>query len=78
MSDTFESYTYSLRDPVVSATEITPNDATDLTQTSRALFVGGAGDLRVTLLDGSDVTFRNLHHVTPADVYFGRDKAILR
>lgn len=60
MSDTFKSYTSSLRDPVVSATEVTPNDATDLAQTSRALFVGGAGNLRVTLLNGSEVTFRSV------------------
>ncbi len=36
---------------------ITPNDATALSPTWGGLFVGGAGNVSVTTLDGSVVTF---------------------
>ncbi len=58
MSDNFQNYTSSLRDPVRAAEQVTPSDSTDLASVSRAIYVGGSGDLRVTLVDGSDVIFR--------------------
>lgn len=60
MSDTFKSYTASLRDPIVSADDVNANDAADLPTVSRALFIGGTGDVRVTLLGGDVVTFRSM------------------
>lgn len=36
---------------------ITPQDDTDLSSIPRAIYVGGAGDLTVTSLDGTTVTF---------------------
>ncbi|PIL21173.1 hypothetical protein P775_05690 [Puniceibacterium antarcticum] len=42
------------------ATAITPNDTSDLSTLTRALYVGGAGDLRVTMADGNTVTFAGL------------------
>jgi len=59
MSDNFQNYTASLRDPVRTAETVTPSDATDLSAVSRAIYVGGQGDLRVTLANGDDVTFRS-------------------
>lgn len=59
MSDAYQNYTSSLRDPVREAETVTPDDGTDLNSVSRALYVGGQGDLRVTLVNGSDVIFRS-------------------
>jgi hypothetical protein len=36
---------------------ITPNDGTDLDEYSRAVYVGGAGDLTVMTVDNTVVTF---------------------
>jgi hypothetical protein len=44
-------------DPASNAAAVTPNDSTDLTYTSRALFVGGAGNLAVVMAGGQTVTF---------------------
>lgn len=42
------------------AAAVTPNDSTDLTFTSRAIYVGGGGDLKVNLSDGTTVTFASI------------------
>jgi hypothetical protein len=47
-------------DPGSNAAVITPNDGTDLTYTSRALFVGGAGNIAVTMAGGQSVTFTGI------------------
>lgn len=39
------------------AAAVTPADGTDLTYISRALYVGGAGNVKVTMLSGDEVTF---------------------
>ena len=57
MSDKFENHLTGLRDPIEAAIEVTPDDANDLSITSRAIFVGAAGNLRVTMKNGNDVTF---------------------
>jgi hypothetical protein len=44
-------------DPASNAAAVTPNDSTDLTYTSRALFVGGAGNVAVIMAGGQTVTF---------------------
>lgn len=59
MTDTFKSHTQNLTSPPPSALEIAPSDAIDLAVATRALYVGGAGNLKVRMLDGSDVTFSN-------------------
>ena len=55
--DTFDAYSRGLESPLSSATEITPDDVNDLSHVSRAVFVGGGGDLQVTMQDGQTVTF---------------------
>lgn len=57
MTDTFKSHVTSLSDPIETAQNVLPDDTTDLMLTSRAVYVGGAGNLRVTLASGSEVTF---------------------
>ncbi len=43
--------------PAVGGAAVTPNDSQDLAKSSRALYVGGAGDVKVTTVDGSTITF---------------------
>lgn len=46
-----------LTSPITGAYAVTPNDATDLTEVTVNLYVGTAGTLKVTMLDGSVVTY---------------------
>ena len=46
--------------PAISAEEVTPNDAADLTDMSRAIYVGTGGDLTVVMEEGQTVTFANV------------------
>lgn len=47
--------------PAGSAAAITPDNSTDLTDTTRAIYVGTAGDLTVDMEDdGTNVTFQNV------------------
>lgn len=58
--DTFKSFTSSISDPVAHAREILPSDGDDLPHVTRALYLGGTGDLRVTMAGGSVVSFAAL------------------
>ncbi|MEM9062503.1 MAG: hypothetical protein AAGD13_18735 [Pseudomonadota bacterium] len=60
MPDIFEDRSSGLESPGYDAISVTPSDSNDLTFTSRALYVGVAGDLRVTTAGGSTVTFTNV------------------
>lgn len=44
-------------DPGSNAAAVTPNDSTDLSYTTRAIYVGGAGNLAVVMAGGQTVTF---------------------
>ena len=57
MADQHQFATEGLTSPADNATAVTPSDSTDLAYTSRALYVGGAGNLVVTMAGGGDVTF---------------------
>ena len=57
MTDFFEDRSSGLESPGFDAASVTPSDSTDLTITSRALYVGGTGDVRITTAAGSIVTF---------------------
>ena len=46
--------------PITGAFAITPNDATDLQEVTLSLFVSVGGAVKVTLYDGSVVTYANL------------------
>lgn len=69
MTDQFEGHAQGLTAPATSALTVTPSDSQDLPTMPRAIYVGGAGALRVELLDapvGSDVTLSALQ---PGMVY---------
>lgn len=44
--------------PASSAAAITLSDTLDLSYSTTGVYVGTAGDLHVTMLDGQDVTFK--------------------
>lgn len=60
MPDIFEDRSSGLESPGYDAAAVTPSDSNDLQVTSRAIYVGTRGDLRVTAASGSVVTFVNL------------------
>ncbi|MDM9627017.1 hypothetical protein QTL95_14010 [Rhizobium sp. S152] len=60
MSDRFASHTPSLTGPASAAFSITPSDSADLPETTRALYVGIGGDLRVAMASGQVVTFEGV------------------
>lgn len=45
-----------LSSPALGAAAVTPSDSTDIT-TTRGVYVGGAGNLAVTMANGSTATF---------------------
>ena len=57
MTDSFRSHTRSLTSPAEHALAIQPDDAGDLPQVTRALYVGGSGDVAVTMRGGETVSF---------------------
>ena len=56
MTDTFRGHSRSLTAPPEQAVAIVPADGTDLACVTRAVYVAGAGDLRVRMLGGAEVT----------------------
>lgn len=58
--DNYRYYQGGLQAPARNAAEVTPNDAADLPFVARNLYIGGAGDLTVTLLSGATVTYVGL------------------
>lgn len=65
MADTFKTFATALDSPARSAAGIAPNDGADLGTVSRAIYVGAAGDLRVELVNGGDVTFAGATGLLP-------------
>ncbi len=61
MTDIFSTHTSGLDSPATRAFAITPDDANDLAQITRAIYTGTGGTLVCTLQDdSSDVTFSSL------------------
>jgi len=52
-----ETLFLGLSAPARDAFTVTPNDSTDFTIEARALWVGGAGNIRVLTSKGTDITF---------------------
>ncbi len=58
MADKFASTAVGMTAPATRSVAVTPNDSTDLANISRALWVGGAGNVAVMLADDTvAVTF---------------------
>ncbi|MGB0661714.1 MAG: spike base protein, RCAP_Rcc01079 family [Mangrovicoccus sp.] len=51
MKDEFEGRQSGLTSPAKNAEAVTPNDSADLSFTSRAIYIGSAGDLSVEMAD---------------------------
>ena len=65
MTDTLPPYREAtsargLTSPAIGGFSVSKSDAVDLEEVARALYVGGAGNLKVTTLDGSVLTFVGL------------------
>ncbi|WP_299966727.1 hypothetical protein [uncultured Roseobacter sp.] len=57
MSDSFESHSPGLNAPAFGAFQITPQDDTALNHVTRAIYIGGEGNLTLTTAHGQTVTF---------------------
>lgn len=60
MIDKFSKYSRSLVSPAENAADIIPDDASDISNVTRALYVGDAGNLCVKMLGGGTATFANV------------------
>lgn len=74
MSDTFDSWRPGLESPAVNAFSVTPNDSADLSISTRGLYVGVSGDVKVDTVGGDTVTFVGLaagiiHPIRAARIY---------
>lgn len=58
--DDFQNYSPSMESPVANAVAVTPSDTADLPRLTRAIYVGGQGDVRAMLRDGSVITFKDM------------------
>ena len=59
--DKFQNSSDSLTSPAQTCFEIVPDDATDVLQVTKAIYVGEGGDVRLQSVDGAnDVTFTNV------------------
>lgn len=50
----------NIKDPISNAAAVTLHDTNELSIVPRALYIGGAGNLKVTMLGGTAVTFNGL------------------
>jgi hypothetical protein len=60
MADTFKNYASRLDSPASNAIEVTKSDSADLSSISRAVYIGGDGDLTVEMAGGQVVAFTGL------------------
>lgn len=58
--DVFKDHTSSLTAPARRGATVTPSDDEPLAQVTRAIYVGGAGDVAVEMADGDSVVFVGL------------------
>ena len=56
MADDYGSHKSNIDSPVRHAVAVTPNDSTDLANSSRAIYVGVGGNIKLTTVDGDTVT----------------------
>lgn len=56
-ADTFSTFEPGLDSPCKSAFAITPHDTNFFTNATRYVYVGSAGALAATMLDGTEVVF---------------------
>lgn len=57
MPDRFADHARGLDAPADHAFAISPNDSTDLSETTRALYIGTGGDISLVTASGATVSF---------------------
>jgi hypothetical protein len=57
MADDFKTFQPGLESPAEAGSALSPSDVAPLAKATRAIYIGGGGNLRVTLLSGDTVTF---------------------
>lgn len=60
MADFFKNYRPELDSPGRDAVSVTLNDSVDLADFARALYIGVTGDVKITTLGDTDITFKNV------------------
>ena len=75
MPDRFASHAAGLEGPVQHGFAVVPNDNAALPETTRALYVGSAGDMHVVLASGAVLTFANIPSGTVLPVRVAEVKA---
>ena len=68
MPDLFRHRETALDSPARRAAAVTPDDANDLSDFSRALYIGVAGDLRVTTVGGDTIDLIGVSGFAPVCV----------
>ena len=56
-ADVFQRFRQDNFSPVTHAATVTPHNTNELEYVTRALYVGGGGDVKVTMQDSGEVTF---------------------
>lgn len=59
-TDNYATLQPGLSSPAIDGFAVTPNDSTDLTQVSRALYIGTAGNVALITAKGTTLTFVGL------------------
>jgi hypothetical protein len=59
-TDNFSRQQTQTADPATNAVLITPSDSTDLATVTRAVYVGGTGNMKVTMQDSGTVLFSGI------------------
>ena len=60
MTDNFASFFTELNSPAQDAFAVSKSDSANLTFATRALYVGGGGNVAITTVKGANVTFANV------------------
>jgi len=61
MADNFRNFKAHLDTPNYgNAAAVTPHNTNELAKATRAVWVGGAGNLKVTMVSGEEVTFNSV------------------
>ncbi len=75
--DDFADYAHTgIEAPAGNAAAVTPSDGTDLGHVTRALYVGGSGDLALITQHGQTVTLKNTVAGSMLPIRVARVKAI--
>jgi hypothetical protein len=70
--DRFKFHAIGWTSPFTGAFTVVPSDIEDFTTATRAVWVGGTGNVRVITTDGSVVTFSSVPSGTQLDIQAAR------